>query len=157
MNFRNDSNSWLAQLRFRVHALNNAWNQWVLDYNPDRQSSFLAELSDASGNWRTGAALMAAALLLLLGRKLRARVAQEPVDAVYADFCALMAKRGMPRAPHEGPHSYARRLQAMQVQDEKKAAMLAFLELYGALKYAAPDEKITAPAKRLAILLKRIR
>ena len=155
MNFRNDSNSWLAQLRFRLHAVNNAWNQWVLDYNPERQSSFLEELTDALGTWRTAAALAAAAALLMLGRALRARVAQEPVDAVYAAFCRLMARRGMPRAPHEGPHSYARRLQAMQVPDEKKKAMQAFLELYGALKYAAPNEEITAPAKRLAILLKR--
>jgi transglutaminase-like putative cysteine protease len=159
MNFRNDSNSWLAQLRFRLHAMNNAWNQWVLDYNPDRQSSFLEELSAVLGTWRTGAALLAVAALLMLGRAVRARVAQEPVDAVYAAFCRLMARRGMPRAPHEGPHSYARRLQAMpqtqQLQDEKKQAMQAFLELYGALKYAAPTEEITAPAKRLAILLKR--
>jgi transglutaminase-like putative cysteine protease len=155
MNFRNDSNSWLAQLRFRLHAVNNAWNQWVLDYNPERQSSFLGELTAALGNWRSGLALAAVAALLLLGRTLRARVAQEPVDAVYAAFCRLMARRGMPRAPHEGPHSYARRLQAMQVPDEKKQAMQAFLKLYGALKYAAPDDEITAPAKRLAILLKR--
>jgi transglutaminase-like putative cysteine protease len=155
MNFRNDSNSWLAQLRFRLHAVNNAWNQWVLDYNPERQSSFLGELTAALGNWRSGAALAAVAALLVLWRKLRARAAQEPVEAVYAAFCRLMARRGMPRAPHEGPHSYARRLQAMQAPDDKKQAMQAFLELYGALKYAAPDDEITAPAKRLAILLKR--
>ncbi|MYN07389.1 transglutaminase TgpA family protein ['Massilia aquatica' Lu et al. 2020] len=159
MNFANDSNSWLAKLRFRALAVNNAWNQWVLDYNPDRQSSFLAELSGAFGNWRSGAALAASALLalaMLQLRKRRALVPPDPVDAVYAAFCRIMARRGMARAPHEGPHSYARRLQAMAGQEDKKEAMLAFLELYGALKYAAPADEITAPAKRLAILLKRI-
>ncbi|CAN7499367.1 DUF3488 and transglutaminase-like domain-containing protein [Pseudoduganella sp. LjRoot289] len=157
MDLRNDGNSWLGQLRFRFHAVNNAWNQWVLDYNPERQSSFLGELGDAFGNWRGAAALLAALALLWLARKLRMRAALDPVEAAYDAFCRMMAKRGMERAPHEGPHGYARRLQAMDAPEEKKAAMRAFLELYGALKYAAPAGGITAPAKQLAILLKRSR
>lgn len=157
MNFGNGGNAWLAPLRFRLQAVNNAWNQWVLDYNPDRQRSFLAELGAAFGNWRSGAALAAAAALLLLARRLRAQAARDPGDALYAAFCAMLARRGMPRAPHEGPHGYAVRLRAMDVPGEKKAAMLAFLELYGALKYAAPAGDITVPAKKLATLLKRSR
>lgn len=153
MELQNDRNSWLAQLRFATNAMNNAWNQWVLDYNPERQRSFLEELGSAVVNWRGGAALCAIALLLLLGRRLRARTGRDPVDAAYDAFCQTMAKRGMGRAPDEGPRSYALRLQEMDIPDEKKAAMRDFLELVGALKYAAPAGDTTVPLKKLAALL----
>jgi transglutaminase-like putative cysteine protease len=157
MNFRNDGNSWLGQLRFQLNAVNNAWNQWVLDYNPDRQRSFLEELGLAMGNWRNGAALLALGALLVLVRRLRAQAGLDPVDAAYAAFCRQMAGRGMARALHEGPHSYARRLLAMDLPEEQRAAVRGFLELYGALKYAAPAEERTTSVQRLATLLKRTR
>ncbi|MTV42040.1 transglutaminase-like domain-containing protein, partial [Duganella radicis] len=67
---QDDPSSWLARLRYHYAALNNSWNQWVLDYNPDRQRSFLEELGAALGNWRgaAGAALVAALLALLRWR-----------------------------------------------------------------------------------------
>jgi transglutaminase-like putative cysteine protease len=150
---RNDRNSWLSQLGFGLNALNNAWNQWVLDYNPDRQRSFLEELSFGFFNWRGAAGLAAIALLLVLMRQLRLRTAQDPVDAAYEAFCRMMAKRGWARRPEEGPRSYALRLQEMAIPEPKKAAMRSFLELYGKLKYGRPDDQNNAAAARLAALL----
>ena len=153
-----DRDSWLAQLRFNVNALNNAWNQWVLDYNPDRQRSFLQELVGVLGNWRSAAAVLAIAAVLLAARAVRQRQARDPLDAAYAQFCARMGRRGMPRLPHEGPHSYALRLRALAAPTETKAAMAAFLDLYGALKYGAPANNDSAQSlKRLATLLKQSR
>ncbi|WP_295993496.1 DUF3488 and transglutaminase-like domain-containing protein [Rugamonas sp.] len=160
INFENDATSWLAQLRFRINAVNNGWNQWILDYNPDRQRSFLEELSSAYANWRTAAGALAIAALLMLARTLRARSgrAGDPADAAYAAFCRQQARHGVVRAAGEGPHSYAVRLRAMAASEEKKAAMTQFLTLYGALKYgrAAPGAR-AATLRALTTLLRDTR
>lgn len=154
INFQNDKNSLLGRLRFGVNAMNNAWNQWVLDYNPERQRSFLGELGSAFGNWRSVAALLAVAALAWLARRLRRRGTADPVDAAYHAFCRRMAQRGVARAPHEGPAAYAARLRDVAAAPEKKAAIAEFMALYGALKYGPPaDKERTTSVQRLATLL----
>nr|WP_315216988.1 DUF3488 and transglutaminase-like domain-containing protein [uncultured Duganella sp.] len=151
---QNDPDSWLAQLRFRFAALNNSWNQWVLDYNPDRQRSFLAELGSVFGNWRSalGAALVCALAWLLHWRRQRRPAA--PLDGLYQAFCRLQARHGYARRPDEGPLSYAARLRDMPASADKHAAMETFLSLYGALKYGgAGAEQRTASLKTLKTLL----
>nr|WP_308506832.1 DUF3488 and transglutaminase-like domain-containing protein [Pseudoduganella ginsengisoli] len=154
---RNNPDSWLSQLRFSINALNNAWNQWVLDYNPDRQRSFLEELSFGLFNWRGAAGVAAIAALVLLMRNLRRRVVPDPVEAAYAAFCRMMARKGWERRLDEGPHSYALRLQDLELPETKKAAMRNFLELYGKLKYGPPDVKHPASADRLNALLNELK
>ncbi|MFA9219267.1 MAG: transglutaminase family protein, partial [Sphingomonadaceae bacterium] len=135
--------SWLAQLRFGVGAMNNAWNQWVLDYNPDRQRSFLEELGGAFGNGRTLAGLSAIAVLLLWWRRRHASPVPDPLDRLYTEFCRLQARHGMARAPDEGPQHYATRLRGLAASAAQQAAREEFLMLYGALKYGrvAPDAR----------------
>jgi transglutaminase-like putative cysteine protease len=135
---QNDPDSWLAQLRFNYAAMNNSWNQWVLDYNPERQRSFLEELGAAFGNWRTalGAALVAGLLAALRWR--RQRRPADPLTGLYLAFCRQQARHGYARQADEGPASYAARLRAMPASQEKRAAMHQFLTLYGALTYGAP-------------------
>lgn len=160
MNFQNDEHSLLAQLRFRLNAMNNGWNQWILDYNPDRQRGFLAELSSDFGNWRTlaGALLVAALLWLAYTLRARAGAGRDPVDLAYQTFCRQQARHGVVRGADEGPHSYGLRLQAMAASPEKKAAMTQFLTLYGALKYgrAAPGDRAAA-LRTLTTLLRTSR
>ena len=139
---QNDPDSWLTQLRFRYAALNNAWNQYILDYNPDRQRSFLAELKQAGASlttWRGAVAAMAVAALLALLRWRRRQRATDPLAALYDAFCRQQARRGMARRPDEGPASYAVRLRARPVSAEQHAAAEQFLLLYGTLKYGVPD------------------
>ena len=152
---QNDKNSWLSRLRFGMNAANNAWNQWVLDYNPERQQNFLAELWQAIGNWRTPAAAALLGALAWLGYRWRQRRASDPVQAAYARFCRHAAGLGLVPAPGEGPHSLALRLQALPLPEERKTALAEFLELYGALRYRAldDDERIRS-ARRLASLLR---
>ncbi|GJI98771.1 protein-glutamine gamma-glutamyltransferase [Duganella caerulea] len=154
LNLQNDPNSWLSQIRFRYAALNNAWNQWVLDYNPDRQRGFLEELSSAFANWRgaLGAALVCALLAVL--RWLRRRRPLAPLDGLYERFCRQQARHGYARRPDEGPLGYAARLRTMRASPDKHAAMEKFLTLYGALKYgAAGSESRSASLTTLKTLL----
>lgn len=152
--FQNNKDSWLARLRFHVNAANNAWNQWVLDYNPERQRNFLAELSSLASDWRVLAALPALLALGWLWRRLRARRRRDPVQTAWERFGVLLARRGIVRTPDEGPHSLARRVAALALPEEKKAAMAEFLELYAALRYRAlDDDERHRSARRLAKLL----
>ncbi len=151
---RSDKDSWFSQLRFRFNAANNAWNQWVLDYNPERQRNFLVELSDGVDDWRAVAVVPALLALAWLWRLLRARRRRDPVQTAWERFCVLLARRGVRRAPDEGPHSLARRVAALPLPDDKKAAMAEFLALYAALRYRAlDDDERTRSARRLAKLL----
>ncbi|NGZ87776.1 transglutaminase TgpA family protein [Duganella aceris] len=136
---QSDPDSWLAQLRFGYAAMNNSWNQWVLDYNPDRQRSFLEELSAALGNRRTALGALLVAGLLAALRWRRRLQPTDPLDGLYQAFCRQQARHGYARRPDEGPHGYAARLRTMPAGAAKRAAMEQFLALYGALRYGAPE------------------
>ncbi|WP_371867319.1 transglutaminase family protein [Duganella lactea] len=152
---QNDPASWLAQLRYGYAALNNSWNQWVLDYNPDRQRNFLGELESAAGHWREALAVALGCALCgaLLWRRWR-RAPAEVLDGLYAAFCRQQARHGYARGAAEGPRRYAARLRTMPATPRKHAAMAQFLQLYGMLKYAAvPPESRPASLATLKTLL----
>ncbi|WP_426170443.1 transglutaminase TgpA family protein [Pseudoduganella sp. R-34] len=152
-----DQDSWLAQMRFGISAMNNAWNQWILDYNPNRQQDFLRELATAFGDWRLLAALALCAGLWLMIKNRRSESARDPVDAAYLAFCRQLARHGVHKAPDEGPLGLAQRVRQLNLPREKIAAMTGFLELYGALKYGAPVAQNDNPVARLNSLLKQCR
>lgn len=143
-----DQKSWLSQMRFGISAVNNAWNQWILDYNPNRQQHFLEELGAAFGDWRLPAVLALLGGLAVLWRRRRTERARDPLDVAYLTFCRQLARHGLEKAPHEGPLSLAQRVRQLQVPPGKIAAMTGFLELYSALKYGAPQP----PANQFAQL-----
>ncbi|WUR14751.1 DUF3488 and transglutaminase-like domain-containing protein [[Empedobacter] haloabium] len=152
---QNDKDSWLSRLRFRINAMNNAWNQWVLDYNPERQQNFLAELWDKVGTWHTPAAAALLGLLIWGWRRLRRARAADPVQAAYARLCRQLAGHGLVPATGEGPHSLVLRVRALPLPEERKAAYAEFLELYSALRYRAlDDDERNRSAARLASLLR---
>ncbi|MES2740945.1 MAG: DUF3488 and transglutaminase-like domain-containing protein [Pseudomonadota bacterium] len=156
--FQGDGPGWLATLRDNMSALNNGWNQWVLDYNPERQRGFIEQLGAALVNWRALLALPLALALALLLRRWRARPRLDRLDALYLAFCRQQAKRGFPRAPHEGPQAYARRLRGGAAKSEQRDAMLRFLAIYSAIKYGvASDSQKSAALATLASLLPRSR
>jgi transglutaminase-like putative cysteine protease len=142
---RGRSSAWfegIRSLRQNWDALNNAWNQWVLDYSFAKQQSLLQSLGFANADWRLLAALLSgigSLVLLLTGLPLvRNRIKTAPIDALYASLCKRMAQRGFARAAHEGPRAYRLRLAqaATDLPEPQKSAVLRFLELYEAARYA---------------------
>lgn len=110
-------NDWLAPLvglRYRWEAANNAWNQWVIGYNPERQREALARLGMKDADWREMISLM----VLLSGIALiavvtwvfvrRTRVA--PEVRAWQNFCSRLARHGIQRADWEGPFDLATRV-----------------------------------------------
>ena len=151
--------SWLATLRVNFDAVTNAWNQWVLDYTPDRQRNLMRRLGFDDVDWRLLTALTlafgAAAAALVLLPLLAHRKKPDPINAVYAELCREMARQGLARAIHEGPRGYRARLVAetSPLAPAKKAAVARFLKRYEAVQYGAagrmPQSAIVSELKSL--------
>ncbi|RTL50943.1 MAG: DUF3488 domain-containing protein [Rhodocyclaceae bacterium] len=146
---------WLRQLRFRWEAVNNAWNQWVLGYDNQKQMALLKKLGLESPDWQTLAALLAgSAGALLLAMSLwvmgqRRRV--DPLQHLWQRFDAKLAKRNLGRHPWEGAVDYARRLQAALPDQAREIA--AICGLYETLRYGRVG---TSGKDSLALLKHRI-
>ncbi|HEY1043488.1 MAG TPA: DUF3488 and transglutaminase-like domain-containing protein [Telluria sp.] len=146
-----NNDSLLAQLRFRFAAINNEWNQWVLNYTPARQRSFMDSLSTMFGNLRMLAAIAGALLLLYTARELRRQRLVDRGDALYLALTRQLARRGFPRQPHEGPSAYAARLRDSAGDKLGNIdAIVRFLSLYSEYKYGpgGRDAALVATMKR---------
>ncbi|HCY61958.1 MAG TPA: DUF3488 domain-containing protein [Oxalobacteraceae bacterium] len=155
--------SWLASLRFNWDAVNNGWNQWVLNYSPDKQKSLLQSLGFHAPDWRTLAMLLgsgALILALLAWPMLADRRKIDPRQAIYLRFCQAMARKGLARAAHEGPRAYCQRIMQStgKLSDDKKMAAERFLACYEAAQYGTlSDLPLAAHVARLKLLLKQCR
>lgn len=145
---------WL-KLRRQWEAVNNAWNQWVLNYTPHRQQGFFRWLGFDRVDWRTMTAAMVAlgvaAIALSFLPMLLRRQRRDPVQVLYQSLCRRLARQGFPREPHEGPRAYAARLTAAQspLSPAKKAALARFLACYETVRYGTAEQ---APKSALARL-----
>ena len=105
--------SWLRDLRHRLDAVTNGWNQWVLGYNPQRQRDLLASLGMNEPDWRSMTALLSilggAVMLGLTGWILHTRQRTDPVLAAWRRFTARLARYGVVPQPWEGPRDFAKR------------------------------------------------
>jgi transglutaminase-like putative cysteine protease len=131
-----NSPTWLTNLRYQLSAINNRWNQWVLNYNPQRQAGFIDTLSFTFGNVPTMIGLAAIMLLIYLLLLLRQRNSGDPGDRMYAIACARLARAGVERNSDEGPATLAARVSAIHMPAERQRAALEFLAAYSAYKYA---------------------
>jgi len=105
----------LLQLRNRWDALNNAWNQWVLNYGSNRQQDLLRKLGLQQPDTATLAALAIAALLVATA-VLGALVALErrrtdPWTQTYARLRRKLAQAGIDSEPSTPPRALAARLE----------------------------------------------
>ena len=137
LDFGAGHDSLLGQLRFRMAAVNNSWNQWVLNYTPARQRGAVDALAATAGDPRSWALLAAAALLIGLWHARRVRRRGDPVDALYSALCLQLARQGVSRASAEGPLDFGRRIDAATLAPAGKQAAAHFLRLYVAYKYGA--------------------
>ena len=155
--FQGRSNAWMAQLRNAVGAVNNGWNQWVLNYTPERQRDVVRELQRMLFGWPFIALLASACCAVLLLRYLRRRGETDPVDALYSALCKRLAQLGVARALDEGPSAYAARVaDAGALSPESRGAASEFLRRYSAWRYAPPaaDPRLKATLKSLVSQVK---
>ena len=138
----------IAAWRQQWQQAEHAWSSWVLDTTPRPQRALLDGLKTLPASTIALACAVLALLAAVAGGLLHWRQQRQGdrLDALYAQFCRLQARRGYSRAPHEGPHGYAARLAAGKATPEAHAAIARFLAIYAAMKYgnASPDEQFRA-------------
>ena len=147
-----EAHPWLLQVRYAVGAMNNGWNQWVLNYTPQRQRGMVEQLQSSLLDWRLPVWLGILAIVLLLGRTLLRRREIDPVDALYSALCTRLSRLGLARSADEGPQAYAARIKAAgKLGPEALAAAQEFLQRYSRWRYApgGADARLAATLKRL--------
>lgn len=141
---------WLRELRFRWWAANNAWNQWVLGYDPSRQRELLEKIGMQSPDWRKMAAWLAGlsgwALLILTAAMLWRRPPADPALRQWQRFCQKLARCGLPRHAWEGPDDYARRLAAALPAKAPEISRIA--RLYAGLRYGRLAHTVVEELRR---------
>lgn len=150
--------SWLRRLALGWDAVNNAWNQWVLAYGPERQRRLLAGLGlEALGGAGLVGALLAglgAVGSILAGLWLwKQRRNADPVARAWERFCARLARRGLARRPHEGPLDFVERVAGARPDLAGPARTIGWL--YARLRYGPGGG--TEQARRLGRLVGRFR
>jgi transglutaminase-like putative cysteine protease len=145
----------LKHLRMTLDAVTNSWNQWVLGYTPDRQRRLFSGAGLGTPSWGDLAILMVvvsacvvAAIAFLTLKRLHAGQG-DAVQSAYRKFARKLARRGLMRAPGEGPIDFARRIEAEQPALASAAHHIT--DLYVALRYGA------APRAGLTELKRRVR
>jgi len=137
---------WLRNLRDRWEFLNNAWNQWVLGYDQDRQRDLLKRLGLRQTDWMGLAATLLTASAALFGLLLwwahRQAPARDPLSRQWARFERQLARAGVPRLPSEGPADYAMR--AIRAFPDAAPQIQRIARSYADLRYGrkppAPDD-----------------
>lgn len=134
---RNDL-AWLRELRHRLDAVSNGWNQWVLGYNPQRQRDLLAQLGLDSPDWRSMTAALAVLsgmiLLALTFHVLRSHPRKDPLLILWRRFTRKLARHGIQWSPWQGPIDFA--ICAAEKLPARAAEIRAIADDYARLRYA---------------------
>ncbi|URF07195.1 DUF3488 and DUF4129 domain-containing transglutaminase family protein [Cupriavidus campinensis] len=148
--------AWLRDLRLGLDGLTYTWQRWVLQYDRAQQGRLLQKLGmDGQLPALLAGGLATLSLVALLPLWLRQR-RLDPLQALYARFCALLARHGCARGASEGPADFA--LRAAEALPGAATALQAFTRDYIALRYGTPDAagRLQAMARmRKALMLVR--
>lgn len=135
--------AWLRGLRYRWEAVNNAWNQWVLGYNPERQRALLSRLGVPDPDWRTLASLLLVAcggiLLAVTAWTLYRRPPPDPAQRLWRRALRRLRRQEVHCAPWETPLALASRLQ--RERPELADAVRKVAAAYCIARYGADDAR----------------
>jgi protein-glutamine gamma-glutamyltransferase len=130
--------SWLKHGRQLWQSVDYNWQRWVINYDTENQSQFLAGLGindwAALARWLIGS--IAVITLLLAGWVLKSR--KKGIDKAllqYRCFCNKLAKAGVEIRPGEGPKDFAERAKALR--PELSCQIARITALYIRLRYEA--------------------
>ena len=129
----------LRAARYRIDAMVNGWNQWVLGYDAKRQHDLLQYLGMSSPDWQSmGALLMVFCGGLMLGFTawtLRQWQRADPVVRHWQRFQQKLSRRGVMPQSWEGPRDYISR--AMLHLPHHASSINEIEALYETLRYRA--------------------
>lgn len=137
---------WLRDLRYRWEAANNAWNQWVLGYNPQLQRELLTRLGLPDPDWRNLVPVLLLAcggvLLAVLAWILYRRPRLDPAQRLWQKALNRLRHRNVTCEPWETPLAFARRLH--MERPDLAPALEAVVEAYCRARYGAGPTDLDA-------------
>ncbi len=153
----------LQKMKFNWEAVSNAWNQWVLNYSPDRQRETLERLGMKTPTWQEMVMAMVIGVglvsLVVTGWVLKSRRERDPVQRAWERFCKRLARAGVERAPAEGPLDFGQRaeglLRAARPANAAVARIQTIVESYAALRYG--PRRDAAGVRQFAQMVKELR
>lgn len=144
---------WVTALRYRWEAINNAWNQHILGYDPQRQRDLLARLGLPEADWRSLTTLLGAICCLLVAALMTWAIIQrprrDPAAHLWHKALRHLARRQVDCAPWETPLDLARRVE--QQRPELAAAFQRVVDAYLLARYGT-DNNLTALRAAIAQL-----
>lgn len=125
---------WLRGLRYRWEAINNAWNQHFLGYDPQRQRQLLSRLGLPDTDWRSLATALGIACGLLTATltawSLHRRPKTDPALRLWQKALRRLARRQVDCAPWDTPLALAERVrtQCPELAEAFQAVVDAYLK-----------------------------
>jgi transglutaminase-like putative cysteine protease len=105
---------WLRNLRYRWEAVNNAWNQHILGYDPQRQRELLTRLGMPETDWRSLATMLGIVCSVLVAAMtawtLLQRPRLDPALRLWQKALRQLARRQVDCAAWETPMALAQRV-----------------------------------------------
>lgn len=145
---------WIRSLRYRWDAINNAWNQQILGYDPQRQRELLSRLGLPDADWQHLATLLGAVCGLLLAAiaawTLYQRPHRDPVVRLWHKALRHLTRRQVNWAPWETPLALARRVRIER--PEMAAAFERVVEAYLQARYGVVPGHLQTLRERIAQL-----
>ena len=139
--FGNVSPALAFKLRAMWEAVNNGWNQWVLNYSQGRQFDLLRQIGFSSPSWEDLAyllmGLMVVASLTIAAWTLWERARQDPWLRLLATATRYLEQTGLSVRPNSPPRRLAEQLnQQLGSPDPRLMALQSWLLRLEAQRYA---------------------
>jgi hypothetical protein len=129
-----------ARLRLDVtwDYVNVAWDRWVLGFSPERQLELLQRFG--LGDWQKMIIALTVLLTVIMGlvgfvvlRQVRTLVPADEALRLWRRATRVLAGKGLPQAPYEGPRDYVQRV--MRDRPDLAPALERLLRAYLAARY----------------------
>ena len=145
---------WLRTLRYRWEAVNNAWNQHILGYDPQRQRELLSRLGLPETDWRSLATVLGIACSLLVAAMtawtLYQRPAIDPARRLWLTALRQLARRPVDCAPWETPMAVAQRVR--EQRPELAETFQNVVDAYLQARYGKSNNNLNALREAVARL-----
>ena len=136
---------WVRAMQHRVDQANFLWNNWVMGYEGKKQETVLKKLLGDTSIKSLALFMLSAfvgvPLIMAIYFSWKYRPAPlSKVEKIYRRFLKKMAKKGLPKAPAEGPMDYRKRLIEKWPNSEEMVS--AITRQYLMLSYAKLPEDV---------------
>lgn len=132
-------NTWHT-LRTGFDALNQYWNEWIIDYDEIRQADFLSLLGMRQSDYKKMGIVLVVLFMSFLAVIAVFMFVQkpketDPVKKTYRKFLKKLAHKGINKQPDEGPGDFMKRV--VKLFPDKSERITIISMLYIQLRYSA--------------------